>query len=50
MASENFRFDNLGRIVYKIVRGVGYTEEWWYKYDDQGKKTLIKHIKEKKPF
>lgn len=48
--AENFRFDNLGRIVYKITRKVGYTEEWWYKYDDKGKKILVKHIKEKKPF
>ena len=34
MSFENSTLDDLGRPVYKIVRRVGYTEEWWFKYDD----------------
>ena len=48
--AENMHFDELHRVIYKIVRKIGYTEEWWYKYDSQGNRTVIKHIKEKKPF
>ncbi|MEN8805744.1 MAG: hypothetical protein ABF278_08980 [Wenyingzhuangia sp.] len=47
---ENLRLDDLGRVIYRIVRGVGYTEEWWYSYDSQNNKTLIKHIREQKSF
>ncbi len=50
MSFENSTLDDLGRPVYKIVRRVGYTEEWWFKYDDKGKRICAKHIKEKKPF
>jgi len=50
MSFENATLDDLGRVIYKIVRRVGYTEEWWFKYDSKGKKICAKHIKEKKPF
>ena len=37
MSFENATLDDLGRVIYKIVRRVGYTEEWWFKYDNKGK-------------
>jgi hypothetical protein len=47
---ENFEVDDLGRIIYRIVREFGYTEEWWFEYDKRGEKILVKYIKERKPF
>lgn len=47
---ENLELDDLGRVVYKITRSGGYTEEWWFEYDSKGVKVLKKYIKEKKPF
>jgi len=50
MAFEHIRLDELGRIIYKFVRFVGYTEEWWFSYDSQSNKTTDKYIKEQKPY
>ncbi len=50
MAFEHLHLDNLGRIIYKIARSFGYTEEWWFSYDGQSNRTIEKYIKEKKPF
>jgi hypothetical protein len=47
---ENLRLDHLGRVIYRIIRFAGYTEEWWFEYDSKGNKSLAKYIKEKKPF
>ena len=47
---ENFKLDDLGRIIYRITREGGYTEEWWFEYDKRGEKILVKYIKERKPF
>ena len=47
---ENFEVDDLGRIIYRIIRKGGYTEEWWFEYDSRGEKILVKYIKERKPF
>ena len=47
---ENFHLDDLGRITYRIVRRFGYTEEWWFEYDEKGTKNCTKYIKEEKPF
>ncbi len=46
---ENLRLDHLGRVIYRIIRFSGYTEEWWFEYDSKGNKSLTKYIKEKKP-
>ena len=45
---ENLRLDHLGRVIYRIIRFAGYTEEWWFEYDSKGNKSLAKYIKEKK--
>tara|TARA_Y100001972_G_scaffold63578_1_gene77678 strand:+ start:12044 stop:12199 length:156 start_codon:yes stop_codon:yes gene_type:complete len=45
MSFENSTLDDLGRPVYKIVHKDEYTEEWWFKYDDKGKRICAKHIK-----
>jgi len=50
MAFEHLRLDDLGRIIYKFTRSVGYTEEWWFSYDSQSNKTTDRYIKERKPF
>lgn len=50
MAFEHLHLDDLGRIIYKFARFVGYTEEWWFSYDSQSNKTIDKYIKERKLF
>ncbi len=50
MAFEHLHLDDLGRIIYKFARSVGYTEEWWFSYDSRSNKTIDKYIKERKPF
>tara|TARA_R110001606_G_scaffold240168_2_gene388286 strand:+ start:1330 stop:1500 length:171 start_codon:yes stop_codon:yes gene_type:complete len=48
--SRNFKErDERGRVTYQYSQDEDLIEEWWYSYDDKGKRTTEKYIEELKP-
>lgn len=44
--TEEFDLDDKGRIIYLKREIDCITEEWWYEYDEDGKKICTKYMEE----
>jgi len=46
---ETIKKDKKGRAIYIMIEEKDYISESWYKYTEDGKAILVKHIEEEKP-
>jgi len=46
---ETIKKDKKGRAIYIMIEEKDYISESWYKYTEDGKAVLVKHIEEEKP-